>query len=124
MPVMFPYIGAAILSVVTATLIQCAVVPLIEERIFNEEKFKQLSIEKARRRDSMRRISMSLSEKKELQSLHKDAEKLQPPEIANCETDSDKERKKKIRKDINTQVSKIIDSGFHGLKFSSSSILF
>ena len=106
MPVMFPYIGAAILSVVTATLIQCAVVPLIEERIFNEEKFKQLSIEKARRRDSLRRISMSLSEKKELQALHKDAEKLQPAEIVNCETDSDKERKKKIRKDISTLISR------------------
>ena len=63
MPVMFPYIGAAVLSVVTATLTQCAVVPLIEERIFNEEKFKQLSIDKARRRDSMRRISMSVSDK-------------------------------------------------------------
>ena len=97
MPVMFPYVGAAILSVVTATLTQCAVVPLIEERIFNEEKFKQLSIEKARRRDSLRRISMSLSEKKE---FHKEAEKLQPAEIVNCETDSDKERKTKIRKDI------------------------
>ena len=108
MPVMFPYIGAAILSVVTATLIQCAVVPLIEERIFNEEKFKQLSIEKARRRDSLRRISMSLSEKKELQALHKDAEKLQPAEIVNCETDSDKERKKKIRKDINILFPKTI----------------
>ena len=95
MPVMFPYIGAAILSVVTATLIQCAVVPLIEERIFNEEKFKQLSIEKARRRDSLRRISMSLSEKKALQA------NMQPPEIVACDTESDKERKKKIRKDFN-----------------------
>ena len=107
MPVMFPYIGAAILSVVTATLIQCAVVPLIEERIFNEEKFKQLSIEQGRRRDSMRRISMSLSEKKELQALHKDAEKVQSSDIANCDTDSDKERKKKIRRDIHTKVSRI-----------------
>ena len=33
MPSKFPYIGSFLLSIVTATIVQCAVVPLIEGNI-------------------------------------------------------------------------------------------
>ena len=70
MPKKFPYIGSFLLSIVTATIVQCAVVPLIEgnilmpvdspkvinspknikkERIFNEKKFEEIKKEKIRR---------------------------------------------------------------------------
>ena len=44
MPSKFPYIGSFLLSIVTATIVQCAVVPLIEGNILISDDSPKLSI--------------------------------------------------------------------------------
>ena len=56
MPNEFPYIGSAVLALVTATLIECAVVPLIRERIQNEERIEEMSKTIKMRRESIRQV--------------------------------------------------------------------
>ena len=56
MPAEFPYIGSLILALVTASLIECAVVPLIRERIQNEERLEERSREIQKRRESIRQF--------------------------------------------------------------------
>ena len=54
MPRAFPYISSVMLALVTATLIECAVVPLIRERIQNEERIEENAKVAKIRRESFR----------------------------------------------------------------------